>query len=166
MTLHASGSSLDHPGATFLGKRQQFPESRTTARMDPGAARAGLSVRLDEAHHYDLEVADGRVSVIARIGPLRQVVATRPAPPGPLTLAITTSASRLRPADPAEPTGLHECPPDYVAFHVEGEVIAELDGRYLSTEVATGFTGRVIGMYATEGTAWFDWFTHDPAELP
>jgi xylan 1,4-beta-xylosidase len=35
-------------------------------------------------------------------------------------------------------------------------VLAELDGRYLSTEVAGGFTGRVIGMYAAEGTVRFD----------
>ncbi|MBY8853472.1 hypothetical protein K7G98_36675, partial [Saccharothrix sp. MB29] len=32
---------------------------------------------------------------------------------------------------------------------MNGEPLAEIDGRYLSTEVATGFTGRVIGMYAT-----------------
>ena len=36
--------------------------------------------------------------------------------------------------------------------------IAELDGRYLSTEVAGGFTGRVIGMYAAAGIVHFDWF--------
>jgi len=41
-------------------------------------------------------------------------------------------------------------------------VLAELDGRYLSTEVAGGFTGRVIGMYAAEGTVRFDWFDYEP----
>ncbi|MGD0558891.1 MAG: hypothetical protein ABSA93_28435, partial [Streptosporangiaceae bacterium] len=39
--------------------------------------------------------------------------------------------------------------------------LAELDGRYLSTEVAGGFTGRVIGMYATIGTVRFDWFDYE-----
>ena len=38
------------------------------------------------------------------------------------------------------------------------DVLADLDGRYLSTEVATGFTGRVVGVYAIGGTARFDWF--------
>ncbi|MGW1720577.1 beta-xylosidase family glycoside hydrolase, partial [Streptomyces sp. NPDC002156] len=38
------------------------------------------------------------------------------------------------------------------------EILAELDGRYLTTEVAGGFTGRVFGMYATRGSAAFDWF--------
>jgi hypothetical protein len=37
-------------------------------------------------------------------------------------------------------------------------VLADLDGRYLSTEVATGFSGRVVGVYAVGGTARFDWF--------
>jgi hypothetical protein len=35
--------------------------------------------------------------------------------------------------------------------------LATLPGRYLSTEVAGGFTGRVVGLYAVDGTAHFDW---------
>lgn len=31
-------------------------------------------------------------------------------------------------------------------------------GRYRSTKVAGGFTGRVIAMFATGGTAAFDWY--------
>jgi xylan 1,4-beta-xylosidase len=41
-------------------------------------------------------------------------------------------------------------------------VLAELDGRYLSTQVAGGFTGRVIGLYAAQGTVRFDWFDYEP----
>jgi xylan 1,4-beta-xylosidase len=86
-------------------------------------------------------------------------------PPGPVTLVITTRLDRQHPLADGEPSGLHVAAPDYVAFHVgdEAEPLAELDGRYLSTEVATGFTGRVIGMYVTEGTAAFDWFEYLPA---
>ncbi|QFZ21471.1 glycoside hydrolase family 43 protein [Saccharothrix syringae] len=166
LALHATGSTLDRPGATLVGRRQRYPESRTAVLLDPGSGRAGLSVRLDEAHHYDLEVADGQVSVIARIGPLRQTTATRPVPPGPVTLAITTHWTRQLPQAEDEPTGLHVAAPDYLVFHVGDEPLAELDGRYLSTEVATGFTGRVIGLYATAGTAWFDWFEHTPLNIP
>ncbi|HWJ63222.1 MAG TPA: hypothetical protein VNS19_14725 [Acidimicrobiales bacterium] len=32
-------------------------------------------------------------------------------------------------------------------------VLAELDGRYLSTEVAGGMLGRVVGVYAMGGDA-------------
>jgi xylan 1,4-beta-xylosidase len=44
----------------------------------------------------------------------------------------------------------------------EGEfvVLGELDGRYLSTEVAGGFTGRVIGMFGYTGSVSFDWFEY------
>jgi hypothetical protein len=56
--------------------------------------------------------------------------------------------------------------PDTVSLGVEGPdgtftVLGELDGKYLSTEVAGGFTGRVIGMYASAGTVHFDWFDYE-----
>jgi hypothetical protein len=63
----------------------------------------------------------------------------------------------------AQPVG---APPDVVRLGVEegGRIaqLAELDGRYLSTEVAGSFTGRVVGMYATEGTVAFDWYEYRP----
>ena len=36
-----------------------------------------------------------------------------------------------------------------VRFGVEGTVLAELDGRHLSTEMRSGFVGRIID--------WFDY---------
>ncbi|GAA0928213.1 hypothetical protein [Virgisporangium aurantiacum] len=45
----------------------------------------------------------------------------------------------------------------------EDYYLATLDGRYLSTEVAGGFTGRVIGVYATAGTVHVDWFDYEGA---
>ena len=213
LTLHATGPSLDRPGHTFFGRRQQHPECSVSVRVDPGAARAGLSVRMDEAHHYDLEVGAGAVEVFARIGPLCQRVARHPVPPGPLTLTVDVRTSGLLPPSvtdaghPADgPAGVGANGPDVIVFsvgdttvggaavggtadggradkgpadsggadsegggaHGEGAAetgpveIARLDGRYLSTQVATGFTGRVIGMYVTEGSAAFDWFDYRP----
>lgn len=135
--------------------------------------RAGLTVRIDEAHHYDLEISGGTARVWARIGPLRQSVAERAVPAGPVDVAVTA-----RSADPLPPTvtsaeqfarrpgplGIRAAGPDTITFTVDAgdgpAVLAALDGRYLSTEVAAGFTGRVIGMYVTEGTAAFDWFDY------
>ena len=56
--------------------------------------------------------------------------------------------------------------PDTLSFGVEEHdgtftVLATLDGKYLSTEVAGGFTGRVIGVYAAAGTVPFDWFDYE-----
>ncbi|MBN6058390.1 glycoside hydrolase family 43 protein [Nonomuraea sp. RK-328] len=166
LTLHATGPTLDRPGHTFVGRRQQHHDCRVSARLDPGpAAIAGLSVRMDEAHHYELEVGAGRARVIARIGPLRQCVAEQPVPPGPVTLTLDIRTGDLLPptvtaAPSGEPLGVAARGPDTIAFSADGELLAELDGRYLSTEVATGFTGRVIGMYVTRGSAAFDWFDY------
>ncbi|MBM9503252.1 glycoside hydrolase family 43 protein [Actinacidiphila acididurans] len=175
LTLTATGPTLDRPGHTFVGRRQQHPACRISARLDPGAVRAGLSVRMDEAHHYDLEVAGGEASVVARIGPLRQTVASHLVPPGPLTLTVDIRNDGLRPPTvtgpgptPDEPTGTGAHGPDALAFSVTADgsapvALATLDGRYLSTEVTGGFTGRVVGMYVTEGSAAFDWYTYEPA---
>jgi beta-xylosidase len=157
LTVRPGWLTLDaHAGRMFLGRRQQHPDCRAAVRLDPGSGRAGLSVRVDEAHHYDVEVAGGVASVVVRIGPVRQTVAEQPVPLGPVTLAVDISTA-----------GVGTRGPDSLAFSVEGTEgaveIAKLDGRYLSTQVAGGFTGRVIGMYVAEGAADFDWFDYEEA---
>lgn len=157
LTLRAGGGTLDDLDVTFLGRRQQHHSCRARALIDPAAGRGGLAVRLDEHHHYEIEIADGRAQVIARIGPLRTVVAARPVPDGPVTAGIRVRGT-VTARDPR--TG-----PDTVALGIEDPEgtflpLAALDGRYLSTEVAGGFTGRVIGMYAAAGTVDFDYFDY------
>jgi xylan 1,4-beta-xylosidase len=60
--------------------------------------------------------------------------------------------------------GVRGAGPDTIAFLAGDTLLAQLDGRYLSTEVATGFIGRVIGMYVTHGSAAFDWFDYQPKD--
>jgi xylan 1,4-beta-xylosidase len=158
LTLHARGDSLDDPGVVFAGRRQQHLSCRARALIDPAEGSGGLAVRFDEQHHYEIEVAAGEVRVLARIGPLRTVVASRPAPAGPLVIGVQVDAMRKF-HDPR--TG-----PDTLTFGVQEPdgtfaELGTLDGRYLSTEVAGGFTGRVIGMYASAGTVHFDWFDYE-----
>jgi xylan 1,4-beta-xylosidase len=159
LTLHARGSSLDDLDAVFVGRRQQHLSCRVRTRVDPGKGRGGLAVRLDEQHHYEIEAGREEVKVVARIGPLRTVVASRPVPAGPLVLGLDVTATHT-PRDARSG-------PDTLSFGVEEPdgtftVLGTLDGRYLSTEVAGGFTGRVIGMYAAVGTVHFDWFDYEP----
>ena len=175
LTLHATGPTLDRPGATLVGRRQLHHDCRAAVRVDPEDARCGLTVRLDEAHHVDLEVGGGRVQVIGRIGAVRGVLGEAPAPTGPFTLAVEIRTHDLLPAGVTSaqeagqgPTGLEaNGAPDVLSFRVESGagavVVAELDGRHLSTEAASGFTGRVIGLYVTAGTAAFDGFEYLPA---
>jgi beta-xylosidase len=177
LTLHAAGSTLDRSGAALVARRQQHHDVRVSTRVDAGTGRAGLTLRIDEAHHYDLEVFGGTVRVIGRVGPFRNTFAEYAVSPGPVTITITTRTHDVLPpivtstaelAGLSEPLGVRGAGSDTISFSVEagGEpvVLAELDGRYLSTEVASGFTGRVIGLYATDGSAAFDWFDYRPAE--
>ncbi|MER6630183.1 glycoside hydrolase family 43 protein [Streptomyces sp. NPDC000987] len=158
LTLRARGGGLDDPDVVFVGRRQQHLTCRVRTRIDPAQGRGGLAVRLDEEHHYEIEASEGEVRVLARVGPLRTVVGSRAVPPGPVVLGLRVSDTPPRDAR----TG-----PDTLTLGVEEPdgtftVLGTLDGRYLSTEVAGGFTGRVIGMYASAGTVHFDWFDYEP----
>ncbi|WP_330350809.1 glycoside hydrolase family 43 protein [Streptomyces sp. NBC_00582] len=161
LSLRARGDSLDDPEAVFVGRRQQDPTCRVRTLVDPAAGRGGLAVRLDERHHYEIEATREEVLVIARVGPLRSVLASHPAPGGPVVLRVEVAATR-EVRDPRQG-------PDTVSLGLEDAEgryvdLARLDGRYLSTEVAGGFTGRVIGMYAAAGTVHFDWFDYSGGE--
>jgi xylan 1,4-beta-xylosidase len=96
-------------------------------------------------------VAGDTVVARARAGPFRSVLGEAPRPSDAVVLVVET-----RP---------HAHGPDCVRLGFvddtgEPRMLAELDGRFLSTEVAGGFTGRVIGMYAVRGDAAFDWFEY------
>ncbi|MFD0200877.1 MULTISPECIES: glycoside hydrolase family 43 protein [Saccharothrix] len=160
LTLRAAGGSLDDLDLTFVGRRQQHLSCRARTAIDAGGGSGGLVARLDERHHCSIEVDDGQVNAYARIGPLRSSLGTATAE-GEVVLEISMTATG-EPGDPR--TG-----PDVVTLAViepDGArtELGSLDGRYLSTEVAGGFTGRVIGMYATRGTVHFDWFDYEPVD--
>ncbi|MEU8264084.1 glycoside hydrolase family 43 protein [Micromonospora sp. NPDC048999] len=162
LTLRARGASLDAPDITFVGRRQQHLSCRVRTLIDPTGGCGGLAVRLDERHHYEIEAGDGQVRVVARIGSVLSMVATRPVAAGPVRLRVEALDSSREDWYPSKG-------PDVLRFGVEQAdgrvvVLAELDGRYLSTEVAGGFTGRVIGMYAASGTVHFDWLDYEPRE--
>jgi beta-xylosidase len=160
LTLRAAGDGgLDGLDVSFVGRRQQHLTCRVRALVDAADGRGGLAVRLDERHHYAVEVSDGEVRALARVGTLATVPATRAVPDGPVVLRIEVT-------EPA-PGGDARTGPDLVSVgfeEPEGTFVrlSTLDGRYLSTEVAGGFTGRVLGVYAATGTVHVDWFDYQP----
>ena len=163
LTLHARGATLDESDVVFVGRRQQHLSCRVRALVDASQGRGGVAVMLDERHHYAIEVSGGEVRVIARIGPASPVVAARPVPDGPVVLRIEVLPA-ISGAGPTQG-------PDRILLAVEDPdgghtILADLDGRYLSTEVAGGFTGRVIGVYAGAGTVHADWFDYQPLDQP
>jgi beta-xylosidase len=155
LTLHARNGSIDSTEPAFVGRRQQHLGFTVRAAVDAADGRGGLAIRMDEQHYYAIEAGGGEVRCHARIGPFSRTTGIRPVK-GRAVLRID-----------AVPEGAAHGP-DVLRLGIEeqGELMAitELDGRYLSTEVAGGFTGRVIGMYAAEGTVAFDWFEYEGAD--
>ncbi|HEY8532874.1 MAG TPA: glycoside hydrolase family 43 protein [Micromonospora sp.] len=166
LTLRPGAPSLDKTGVTFVGRRQAHLNVRIRTRLEVVDGVGGLAVRMDENHYYAVEVDGGVTRVRARIGPLAQHLGSQPVPPGPVVLRVETHATAPSPDHPRQE-------PDVVRLGVEDDegrftVLAELDGRYLATEVAGGFTGRVIGVYVGAGTVHVDWFDYhgDDSALP
>lgn len=155
LTLHGNGQDLDADAPVFAARRQQHHWCRARALVDPGdSAEAGLAVRMDEGSHYEVFVRGGEIAVRARIGPLAHVFPAAPLPSGDVILRVETREGGRG--------------PDRILLGYEADgsfrVLADLDGRYLSTEASTGFIGRVIGLYSVAGTASFDWFDYAPTD--
>lgn len=157
LDVHGVGSPLTGADPAFLGVRQQHHRCRTSVVIDPAGDQtiAGLAVYYDESSHYVVECRDQRVVARTRIGGMEIVHGEVRRPDGPLTLVV-------------ESVG-HTTGPDTVRLCVviDGvdNVLAEIDGRYLSTEVCGGFIGRMIGPYVESGEATFRRFEYRPTDV-
>lgn len=152
-------------GVVFVGCRQEHfnCEVATALRFAPArdGEEAGLTVWMDARHHYDLyltmEGGKRQVMVRRRIGSLGAVVAREEISAGEVTLIVR--ANRL-----------------FYTFsiRVDGDerTLATGETRYLSTEVATGFTGVYFALFASGNgepavsPACFDWFDYRDLEQP
>lgn len=161
LRLRGLAGGLDDAGPlAFVGRRQQHLRCRVRALLDfnpvADADEAGLTVIMNERHHHEIVVRStgrGRAILLRRrIGGLQ--VESRPLAlsPGPVELCIQ--------ADPAT----------YVFSAVlqgREQVLGDAECRYLSSEVAGGFTGVYFGMFAASAgvpsgiPADFDWFEYE-----
>jgi xylan 1,4-beta-xylosidase len=164
LRLRGSAHGLDDVASpAWVGRRQCHFALRAAAclefRPETENEEAGLVVRMNEQHHYEIFVTlrAGRPSVVLRrrIGSLRAEVACHhlsPSEASRLVLAIEADRARYvfsygQPENDLRPLG-------------DGET------RYLSTEVAGGFTGVYFAMYASgngapcKQPADFDWFDY------
>jgi alpha-N-arabinofuranosidase len=165
LRLRGSELGLDDRGpVSFVGRRQQHFACRAAAlvEFDPAGAgdEAGLCVFMNRRHHYEIALvgAEGKRQLIVRrrVGDLSSVIARKLLGPGRITLAV--GAERDRYSFAASEEGQSE------------EILAEGASRYLSTEVAGGFTGVYLALYASgngrksKSKAFFDWFDYEPRE--
>jgi len=148
--LHGEGRSMDHSLPTYLCKRQQRLLGTFTAKLRIDG-KGGLSIRYSEDAHYDLEVAGGTILARFRVIGITSETApiSIPASSEPIELYL-----RFWQADTG--FGATRLSPDqielgYVAADGKQVAVATYDGRYLSSEVTSSFTGRAIGVYCETG---------------
>jgi xylan 1,4-beta-xylosidase len=131
----------------FLGRRQEHLCARVQARLQVEGI-GGLSVRIDPRHALDLECSGSTVRAVWAIGDVRHVLGEQELPAdGELEL-------RMLPAEGHE-FSTARGPDVVVAGVVDGAEFTELgrlDGRYVSTEVAGGMTGRMVGVVSADGS--------------
>jgi xylan 1,4-beta-xylosidase len=151
LVLASDGSTLVDPQPVFVGRRQEHLTNEVTVTTDVSAGVGGLAVRYDERFHVQIEAGDGRIVARAELGGLRQEWSQ------PFDGAVLDLHIASRP--PAGLAGAIVSTSD--VFHlgatVDGERVelAQVDGRFLSSEVTESFTGRVIGVYAVDGVVSF-----------
>ena len=149
--LHWSG---DHwrmvppgPGRVFVGRRQEHTTMTARAAFTADGGPGALELRIDPAHRFALESDGGRVRAIAQAGPLTTVLGELPPTP--------EAVLELRVVPPTAPPYSRERGPDVIVAGVRTRdgftEAARMDGRYLSTEVAGGFTGRMVGVSCAGG---------------
>jgi alpha-N-arabinofuranosidase len=117
---------------------------------------------MNESHHYDLYIQkegnDRFIVLRYRLGSLKHIEKMAKLPSGPVQLRI--HAEQLAYTFSYLPAGAPEFIP-----------LGSLETRYLSSEVAGGFTGVYLGMFASGNgkisvsAAGFDWFEYvfDPS---
>jgi len=163
LRLRGSSDGLDDIASpAWVGRRQRHFTVRVAVSVEFRAAtdreEAGLVVRMNERHHYEafLTRRNGAPSVVLRrrIGSLRVEEACHTLSPEALRWMLVIDAHRDR----------------YEFLHGPSEAelrpLGEGETRYLSTEVAGGFTGVYFAMYSTgngvpcKNPADFDWFDY------
>lgn len=150
LVLSGNGSTLSDSRPAFVGFRQKHLTCEVTALLEVSAGRGGLGVRYDERFHLELEADATTVTARAVVAGLTQEWSM----PGAASIALHLVVRR-----PSNDRGFVQTS-DVIelAATVDGTrtVLAEIDGRFLSSEVTESFTGRVIGVFATSGTIVVD----------
>ena len=150
--LRGTDVTLDEKASpTFIAIRQRDFCGSLDVAVSSDGAEAGVSVYMDEHHRYDLAIrpsVDGYEAILRlTIGSSQYIRNTE---------RLTGSAAKLR-------VGFGNY--SYTFTVTDGDTVHDfgtMETRYLSSEVAGGFTGVVFGLYAIgEGNGEFKEFSLD-----
>ncbi len=124
---------------TFLGIRQSEFKTDLRVNVSCSTGEAGITFYMDESHHYDLALSnlDNGKKILLRlcIGDLKVVVNEfdLPAELSVAALHITSDSRNYY---------------FFCSVGVEDILLGTAQAKYLSSEVAGGFTGVIMAMYA------------------
>ena len=138
---------LDDPRPQFVGRRQRHLTATVSTTVDASAGAGGLAFRYDEQSFVCLEARGTAVTAMAHVAGLSQSWQVT-VPAGEVEL-------RIEMAPPERGFSAQAVGGDRIRLIAGGTRLTELDGRYWTAETCASFTGRVIGLYAREGTVTF-----------
>ena len=132
--LYGTEVSLNEPKSpTFVGLRQRDFCGEIRCRVHADRGEAGLTAYMTEQEHYDVGIrrtGDGWEGFLRlRIGDIDHIQAAVPLENGAAEVKVIMEPLRYR-------------------FYVDGVCLGSGQTKYLSSEVAGGFTGVVLGLYA------------------
>jgi xylan 1,4-beta-xylosidase len=141
LTLTGTLVTLDQVDSpTFIGIRQKDFDAIITCEVElANCGEAGITMYMDENHHYDLAIRrkDRQYEVINRlnVGDIKSVEQAAPIEKMNRRVQLCIQAGR-----------------EHYSFSVrlDGQDIplGKAQTKYLSSEVAGGFTGVIVGLYA------------------
>ncbi|BBF45240.1 beta-xylosidase [Lachnospiraceae bacterium KM106-2] len=143
-------SLFDIDSPTFLGIRQDEFDMELSCKVEAADQEAGITVYMDEKHHYDLAVEGDAVFLRYTIGCVSKEMK-----------AVTNKGLGTTLKIKADALG-------YYFYMVEDEeeiFMGKADTRYVSTEVASGFTGVILGLYAVDPKEKGQWATFKEFQL-
>ena len=160
LTLRGTSKTLDDYGCTFVGRRQEHFNCQVSALLDfspqNNGQEAGIVAMMNENYHYEIcvTVIDGQRFVVVRkqIGDMKYDVVRNVLLEDKIILTIKATPDKYEFG--------------YRIRESNAVKIASGETKFLSSEVATGFTGVYFGMYATSNggesvaCANFDWFDY------
>ena len=138
-------------GTSLLATRARDTEWCAETKFEATQGTGRFLVRIDDRHHCGLTFDGDGVEAYVAIGPVVQTFPRVPFTSGVApVLRISAKFPPARPYGGSDEADLIEL----AVVNDEGveHVFCTFDGRYLSTEVAGGFTGRVLGVEALSGT--------------
>ncbi len=147
--IAGDGASMSDVRPAFVGRRLRRHEGIVRANLSVNGI-GGISIRYDEVSHYDIEISNRKIIARSSISRIVHEVKCED------QIDVTNTELYMEFVPSGQNFNIDGQSCDFIRlgyFDKSGEkrMIAEFDGRFLSAEVACSFTGRVVGVYCTEG---------------